>query len=274
MFFSFQDLNFAFGWNNVEKQLKNEISSKSKRKIEQRRSITGTLKIEDYSSSRQNRWRIRDLSGVTNMSLKDFAASLGIEMKDKGKLDDLKSCMDVALLNKTEIFLDYALGDVFVLEEIYFSFLSLVNDTLSNVLGLPSKFLFTEKTLPLTTGSLVAETFERYIFHHSQTNSQKLYYNFLKKKNITNLPDKKIGSNTSFYLALWSLSLFKKSSTKKSEYLTIFKDLYKSDNLDDIFQKSLDHGETLSKWVYSSPFDSLPFNPRSGGCGGLCGGLS
>ena len=263
MFFSFQDLGFAFGWNNIEKQLKKEISLKSKRKIEQRRSITGTLKIEDVSSSKKSNWRIRDLSGITNVSLKEFASSLGINMKDKGKLDDLKSSMDLALLNRTEIFLDYGLGDVLVLEKIFISFLSLVNDTISNTLGLPSKFLFTESSLPLTTGSLVAETFERYVFHHAQTSSQKLYYNFLKRKGITSLPDKKIGPNTPFYLALWSLSLFRKSHTKKAEYLSIFKNLYNSDNLDDIFQKSLDHGETLSKWVCSSPFESLPFSASS-----------
>lgn len=88
MFYSFQDLTFAFGWNNISPQLLNEINSKSKMKVEQHRSLTGTLKIPDSNTYKLNNWKIRDLKGLTNTSLFEFASSLGIDMSNKTTLDD------------------------------------------------------------------------------------------------------------------------------------------------------------------------------------------
>lgn len=263
MFYSFQDLGFSFGWNNVLHQLKNEVNSKKKTKIEQFRSITGTLKITDANTTRQNKWRIRDLSGLTNMGLKDFAESLGISMENKELLDDLKSTMDIALVERTKIFLEYALDDVLVLRSLFQNFLHLVNDILLKTLFLPEKFLFTETNLPLTTGSLVAATFEKYIYYSAQKLSQGLYYDFLNKNPEVVLPERKLGPNSPFYLALWSLGFLKKTHGKRDDYLAVYKDLYTSGEIESILEKSLHHGETLSKWAYSSPFDSLPYSGAS-----------
>jgi hypothetical protein len=74
MFYSFQDLGFAFGWKNVEDPLKKELNSKRIQKMEQKRSITGVLKINDDTTCRQNSWKVKDLSGLTNTSLKRLAS--------------------------------------------------------------------------------------------------------------------------------------------------------------------------------------------------------
>lgn len=171
MFYSFQDLGFAFGWNNVIKQLKESIDKKPRGRIEQRRSITGTLKIrsEDFITSAD--WKIHDLCGWTNSSLKDLASGLGIDMTNKDSLDDLKSSMDLALITRTEIFLNYALDDVVVLKQIKESFVNMVNEVLKKTLDLPWYLTFTGKNIPKTMGRLVAESFERFLIHSTSTDS-------------------------------------------------------------------------------------------------------
>jgi hypothetical protein len=263
MFYSFQDVGFAFGWSNVETQLVKEISSKTRYKIEQRRSITGSLKIRDSSTCRLNKWRIRDLSGWTNTSLKQFAISLGISMENKDLLDDFKENMNVALLEQTKIFLDYALDDVIVLREILSRFLNFVNEVLQSTLDLPSRLLFTKTTIPFTTGSLVTETFERYILYSAQKNSQLIYYKHLKGIKKEDLPERSLGSNSLFYLALWSLSFIKKNHGKKEEYLSIYKEIFQTGDLKTIVDTSLKHGEQLAKWAFSSPFENLPYSEAS-----------
>lgn len=263
IFYSFQDLGFAFGWENVEEQLKKEMSSKSRYKIEQKRSITGYLKIKDGETCRLNRWGICDLSGLTNTSLKEFASSLGVSMENKGLLDDLKSSMDLALVTRTKTFLDYCLDDVLVLRAIHINFLEFVNEILTETLNLPDYLKFTKRDMPLTSGALVAETFLRYIYYHGQKNSQKLYYNFLKTKDLYKPPEGSLGSNSLFYLAMWSISSFKKDISKREEYLKIYKDVFESQELFSILEKSLEHGKILSNWKYAKPFEDYPFSGAS-----------
>lgn len=260
MFYSFQDLGFAFGWSNVEKQLIDEASSKNKYQIEQRRSITGTLKIGDSSTSRENRWKIRDLSGWTNTSLKDFASSLGIPMENKDLLDDLKSSMDVALKERTKTFLDYGLSDVMVLEVIYSNFLKMVNQVLSTILNLPDKLLFNESNLPLATGALVAKTFEKYIFYEGQKDSQHLYYDIKKSKKAKEVQEFDLGPNSGFYLACWALSLFQKDLLKRNEYMAAYNDLFESEDVRTIFEKSIEQGRILNRWAFSSPVEGPPYS--------------
>lgn len=263
LFYSFHDLGFAFGWQNVENQLREELHSKRKKKIEQHRSITGTLKIADSFSSRLNHWKIRDLSGLTNTGLKDFASSLGTDMNAKTLLDDLKSRMDLALLTRTEVFLDYSLDDVLVLEEISKRFLTLVNNILSKTLLFPDRLLFTESTLPLTTGSLVAKTFEKYIFYHAQKSSGRLYYNFLKRKNLEVGTFKSLGSNSCFYLALWSLNLLKKGLKKHEEYVDLFEKVLLSGSVETGLERSIEHVDEFSACFFKSPFVCLPYSGAS-----------
>lgn len=97
MFYSFQDLGHAFGWNNVKRQLDRELTSRSKFKLEQHRSIMGSLKLEDSCTYKLSNWKVRDLAGWTNTSLNSFASSLGIEMNNKDPLDTMKYQMQDAL---------------------------------------------------------------------------------------------------------------------------------------------------------------------------------
>ena len=98
-------------------------------------------------------------------------------MSNKTTLDDFKSCMDVVLVERTAIFLTYGLDGVIVLREIFQKFLSLINSILKKCFLLPPQYLFTEKTLPLKTGSLVSRVFENYVYYYAQSKSQRLYYN-------------------------------------------------------------------------------------------------
>lgn len=263
IFYSFQDLGFGFGWNNVERELLKEIRSKSRHKIEQRRSITGTLKIEDPYTCRLNNWKISDLCCWTNTSLKEFASSLGISMESKGLLDNYKTQMDVALLSHTKTFLDYGLDDVLVLKEIHKRFITFVNDVLSKTLNFPSKSLFTQETIPYTTGALVSETFERFIYNNAQRDSQCLYYNYVKGVDKENIPSWTLGANSAFYTGSWSISLLKQNHSKREEYLSVYQDLFSSGKLEDVLAKTLEYSENLRKWAYSSPFESLPYSGAS-----------
>lgn len=94
------------------------------------------------------------------MGLKDFGSSLGLSMDHKSELDDYKICMEQALIEKTITFLDYARDDVRKLELIFKGFLNFTNELILNTLKMPSKYLFTAETIPLTTGKLVATVFE------------------------------------------------------------------------------------------------------------------
>lgn len=237
MFYSFQDLGHAFGWNTIKRQLDRELTSNSKYKLEQHRSIMGTLKLEDPSTSKLSNWKVRDLAGWTNTSLESFAKSLGIEMCSKHLLDQLKEKMEDALIYETKTFLDYGLDDVLVLREIFSQFLKLVNSILKDTLLLPPRLLFTESTIPLTTGALVAEVFERYIFHYARGASQKLYYDFKKKCDPSSLPEKDLGSNSPFLLALWALSFLIKSHSKREEYIGVYRDLFSTKTVDEFFKK-------------------------------------
>ena len=171
--------------------------------------------------------------------------------------------MDRALLEQTVTFLNYGLDDVLVLRQIFQRFLELINAMLKESLKLPTKYLFTEENLPLTTGALVARIFENYIYYYGQTNSQRLYYNLKRQRESGEIDEKGLGPNSAFKLALWAISFVKKTHSKRDEYFSVFKDFYSEKNLKSVLEKSFIHSETLLKWDSSPPFDSLPYSGAS-----------
>jgi hypothetical protein len=67
--------------------------------------------------------------------------------------------MEVALVDKFDLFFCYALNDVLLLEKVVKCQLVLINWVLSHVLKLPDKFCFHAYNLPSTQGCLVSQIF-------------------------------------------------------------------------------------------------------------------
>lgn len=110
LFYSPKDLWIALGFENFR-----ELVSRGKKRgtnfINQKRALFGSFvrKLEDRFLVK---YKVKDVSGWTNQGLASFASGLGIELQDKGALDEYKSCMEVALVEKPETFISYALNDM------------------------------------------------------------------------------------------------------------------------------------------------------------------
>ena len=150
MFYSPKDLNISFGFDNLDAYYK-------KGKISQKKRISGSYRNGNL------RYRICDLSGWTNTSLKEFAKSVGVAMTSKDTMDDYKSRMLDGLIDHPETFIDYMVGDTTCLFEIREKFFNQIQKVQRDYFGLPEEGVDSIDTLPLTIGSIVATTFERYI---------------------------------------------------------------------------------------------------------------
>lgn len=150
MFYCPKDLNVAFGFENLKLYY-------NKKKITQKKRLAGNYYNEKLS------YKICDLKGWTNKSLKGFAASVGVEMTSKDKMDDYKSHMFDGLITEPETFIDYMVGDTTCLFEIREKFVQNIQWLQRDVINLPESAVFELEKIPLTIGSIVAETLERYI---------------------------------------------------------------------------------------------------------------
>ncbi|MFG6101694.1 hypothetical protein U2F10_05540 [Leptothoe sp. EHU-05/26/07-4] len=151
LFYSPKDLSLAFGFENIRRYFSKEPLPLNSY-IYQKRNIKG--KIDCF--------RIHDLKGWSQKSLKDFAASVGYKMISKSDMDKYKSNMLEGLLSETEKFLDYAIGDADDLHGIKESFTSLIKeDICKDLLG------FTLDRLPYTTGALVSKIFETWLYNEA-----------------------------------------------------------------------------------------------------------
>ena len=141
-----------------------------------------------------------DLKGWSNKSLKNFAASVGVEMTAKVKMDDYKSHMLDGLIAEPETFIDYMVGDTTCLFEIREKFVENIQWLQRDVIKLPELAVDMIDTIPLTIGSIVAKTVEKYIRYCLCPNRQfELEYALLKlgiingdakdKKEVTALHD-------------------------------------------------------------------------------------
>ena len=91
-----------------------------------------------------------------------------LSMPDKGDLGLYKKRMYSPLLSGDRglrlTFLRYALGDSFILYQIWKRRIDLHNSLCASCLGFPNKYLFKSFDFPSTIGRLVADTFEKYIY--------------------------------------------------------------------------------------------------------------
>lgn len=74
--------------------------------------------------------------------------------------------MDLALVEQTETFIRYALDDALVLYPIFQKMIAYTNSIMKNSLGMPSYFQYSEETMKYSNGSLVASTFEKFLYFY------------------------------------------------------------------------------------------------------------
>ena len=198
MYSSPKDLNVSFGFENIKPFY-------DKKKITQKKRLSGTYvnTYVDTDAKTRNKleYKICDLKGWSNTKLKDFAASVGVEMTAKDKMDDYKTHMLDGLIEEPEIFLDYMIGDTTCLFEIREKFIENIQWLQRNVIELPKDEVYEFDKIPLTIGSIVAGTLEKYIRFCSSPVERQDEYNYAllklgiikertkKKEEVTNLHD-------------------------------------------------------------------------------------
>jgi hypothetical protein len=150
MFSSPRDIWKSHGWDNVRPYFDDAT-------IDKKRSISG---LYELSGRKFKEW---DLSGWTNEGLKSLASSVGVDTKDKGLMDEYKSCMLKGLLEKPELFIDYSMNDPEMLPEIVEKFTQAQRDLQIETLGLPEHVAYTIDTIPRTVGAVVAGSIQKVV---------------------------------------------------------------------------------------------------------------
>ena len=198
MYYSPKDLNVSFGFKNLKPFY-------DKRKITQKQRISGTYTNVNTESKSKNKleYRICDLKGWSNTSLKEFAASVGVEMTAKDKMDDYKTHMLDGLIAEPETFLDYMVGDTTCLFEIREKFVENIQWLQRDVIELPKENVDKDDEIPLTIGSIVAGTLEKYIRFCARSVERQDEYNY----------------------ALLRLGIIKENASNKDEVTAIHNDL-------------------------------------------------
>lgn len=97
-FYSPKDLEYAFGFENIKPFITSRLPKQIyKNWLIQNRCIMGKIKFNKDTKYIQINYKIRDLVGSTNSSFANDALSTGIQLANKGKLDNYKTCIDIAL---------------------------------------------------------------------------------------------------------------------------------------------------------------------------------
>ena len=139
-----------------------------KQKVKQRRSLSDYFTLEDFinlkSSKVKYNFQIRDIKGLTPGSLSDLAASFSINFETKTLLDDYKSKMGDALIEKTELFLEYGIADASVLIEIAELNVESANNLVKDFFpDISFEKLYTINSIPYTLGSFTYSFIWKYI---------------------------------------------------------------------------------------------------------------
>jgi hypothetical protein len=150
IFSSPRDIWKSHGWNNVEEFF-------DEANIDKKRAIEGSYKLSTRN------YKIWDLSGWTNESLKSLAMSVSVDTKDKGKMDKYKSNMLQGLIDEPEMFIDYSMNDPELLLKIVQEFTKGQRTLQIETLGLPERVAYTIETIPRTVGSVVAQTIQKVV---------------------------------------------------------------------------------------------------------------
>ncbi len=176
MYFSPKDVEYALGWDAFREGIEEG-------KVRQRNSLSGKF------STMGQKVTVKDLCGwAGKASLARFAASMGVEAADKGNMDDYKERMHRGLLERPEDFLRYAVGDVRVLLELHSAFVDHFQALQRECLGMDDQDIWTADDIPMTTGSLVARTLERWL--HAQAADRRVFRFAVRKLGLLD-PDAK-----------------------------------------------------------------------------------
>ena len=166
-YYSAKDLWLAFGHDLIHEKIMDGT-------LTQKRNIVGEISLQGL------KFKFRDLIGWSNSSLKDFATSVGAEMASKSDMDEYKSQMLDGLTAEPEKFLDYMVGDTVALFDIEDKFVESIQ-YLQELIGIPESQIVNRRTIPRTTGAVVASTFESYLRYCLCPERQiELEYAFLK----------------------------------------------------------------------------------------------
>jgi hypothetical protein len=196
MYYSLKDLTFSFGYNNLK-----PYYTGSQKSITQNRNISGNFQI-NYDT-RIHSFKIFDLFGYSNFGLKSLALSVNLQKYDD--LDNYKTQMNKALIEKTDLFVKYAMNDAEILPEIFTRKIKSFNDILNvlNVTHPDAKF--TKTNTPLTIGSVVHKIFTKYIRYAVLKGNDAIYLSILKQ-GILNNSHPKYDVNYEYYNQLSNIS--------------------------------------------------------------------
>lgn len=160
MFYSPKDLMLLHGRRNFDRLVLPETNLEGEGPIGQ---ITQKRNIKARYKTGKHTINIRDLKGWTVGSLKALAASVAVELTDKGAMDKYKTEMLTGLIEEPENYLKYAIGDTDCLFDIYREFTTNVQKLQSASLSIPESECYTTENIPMTTGSLVANSVRKYL---------------------------------------------------------------------------------------------------------------
>lgn len=191
-YYSLLDLTYAFGIKNMMPYYLN----KKKNKLMQRRNIVGTLTfdclVDDVQYSID--FVLKDLCGLHPGGLKELAFSVSLVKLDT--MDSYKKNMEIALIQKTQEFIDYAMTDAVLLLEIFRRKVNSFNKILQ-IYKIPTNLHFTTKTMPLTVGSIVHQIFQKYMFVNV-FNSNQLFTLIYNKSSIANQLNKNYNTTCNY----------------------------------------------------------------------------
>jgi hypothetical protein len=161
MFFSPKDLEYALGWDAFRQAIEEN-------RVRQRNNLSGRF------ATFGQKVRIKDLCGWAGKTgLARFAESMGIAAAEKGTMDEHKACMMKGLLERPEEFLRYAAADARLLLELHSAFVGHFQALQRECLGMDDEDVWTADDIPMTTGSLVAKTLERWL--HAQAADRRVF---------------------------------------------------------------------------------------------------
>jgi hypothetical protein len=155
-FFSPKDVQYAVGWEAFDTAI-------HKKEVRQRNNLSGNFPAGGRTMY------LKDLYGwAGKKGLAGFLSAMGVATPAKGLMDEFKSNILCGVEAHPEAFLDYAVGDVTCLREAHARFVDHVRRLQRECLGMQEGDLWTAHDIPMTVGSLVAKTFEKWLHHHDR----------------------------------------------------------------------------------------------------------
>ncbi len=185
LFYSPKDVEHAVGWDRFRPAI-------DKGNVRQRNGLSGKLQAGRTVI-------LKDLSGwAGKTSLLTFATSLGLPCEDKGAMDACKACMYQGLCGRPEDFLRYGVGDLRLLLGLLTAFVTHFRTLQHECRGMPEEGLWAADDIPMTSGALVARTFERWL--HGQAGDRDVFRFALRKCGILGPDDRRYAQSLPAYL--------------------------------------------------------------------------